>query len=142
MEQPFPLVGALGSACGALFSISPRHISKTLPTQVLKCIKEPQGNYYVPTLMLFFALVSTHAALFARASCSPSEGSTCLLKVHQFSRAGKFSEKAHLCWRSVLEPTMTQGISITPQKSIILSYTVCIISNDLRDATEYTRTYP
>lgn len=43
-------------------------------------------------------------------------------------------------WRSDLEPTMTQGISVMPQKSTILSYTTWTISKEFRDATEYTRT--
>lgn len=54
--------GGSGWLLGARFSISARHSSNTLPT-----------------FTLFLALVSTHAALFACASFSPSAGSICLL---------------------------------------------------------------
>jgi len=42
--------------------------------------------------------------------------------------------------RSHFDPTMTHGMSPTPQKSTILSYTICIMSKELRDVIEYTRT--
>lgn len=41
---------------------------------------------------------------------------------------------------TIFDPTMTHGMSPTPQKSTILSYTICIMSKELRDVIEYTRT--
>ncbi len=47
---------------------------------------------------------------------------------------------AYLFCRSILEPTITQGMEFIPQKLIILSYTTWTMSKDLWFVTEYTRT--
>jgi hypothetical protein len=80
-----------------------------------------------PTLILFLALVSIQAALMDLARPSPSSDLTCLLcdwgggwmRSHLDG-----SQETYLDSRSVLEPTMTHGILFTPQKSMILSYTI------------------
>lgn len=95
------------------------------------------GIWDSPTLMLFFALVSTQAALFASASLSPSDVSTCRLRGAVRALPGPPQRThTHLCWRSVLEPTITHGMSLTPQKSMILSYTIWTMSNELREVME------
>jgi len=98
----------------ALFSISSRQSSKTLAT-----------------LTLVLALVSTHAALFDCANFSPSSGCTCRLKgdIVNISVTRGVVERgedsvgrtSYLLARSILEPTMTQGMSAVPRKSMILS---------------------
>ena len=40
--------------------------------------------------------------------------------------------------KSHLDPTMTHGILVTPQKLTILSYTIWIMSNEFLDVMEYT----
>jgi hypothetical protein len=40
--------------------------------------------------------------------------------------------------KSHLDPTMTQGILVTPQKLTILSYTTWIMLNEFLDVMEYT----
>jgi len=44
--------------------------------------------------------------------------------------------RTHLCAKSHLDPTITHGMSVTPQKSIILSYTVWIMSKEFLDVIE------
>ena len=56
------------------------------------------------------------------------------------TQSGKIN--ANLCCKSHFEPTTTQGTSASPLKSRILSYTICIMSNELREAIEYTNTQP
>ena len=46
------------------------------------------------------------------------------------------STAAYLRWRSHFEPTTTQGTSASPLKSRILSYTICIMSSELREVME------
>ena len=48
----------------------------------------------------------------------------------------------YLWVRSFLEPTMTHGTELMPQKFTILSYTIWTMSKDFLDVTEYTRTKP
>jgi hypothetical protein len=65
---------------GERFSISAKQSSKTFP--VTATVGESLSFEWYdnsPTLMLFFALVSTHAALFVFANSSPSSDRTCLL---------------------------------------------------------------
>jgi hypothetical protein len=65
---------------GERFSISAKQSSKTFPvTATVSKSLSFEWHDNSPTLMLFFALVSTHAALFIFASSSPSVESTCLL---------------------------------------------------------------
>lgn len=44
--------------------------------------------------------------------------------------------ETHRFGRSILEPTITQGMEFMPQKLMILSYTMRTMSNDLRFVTE------
>ena len=52
------------------------------------------------------------------------------------SRMIEYEDTTDLDFKSTFEPTTTQGISVTPQNATILSYTICIISNEALDVTE------
>jgi len=147
----------------ARFSISSKHNSNTLPEWVHQPKFRSKNESHKPTLMFSFALVSTKAALFSFASLSPLAASTWRLYIDQYhvrkkSNSREIFKFVHQFWwrnwiwkerkgtthpegaRSHFDPTMTHGMSPTPQKSTILSYTICIISKELRDVIEYTRT--
>lgn len=99
------------------FSISARHSSKTWANKA-RLINGSgcNGRQDSQTLVLFFALVSTQAAWFCKASFSPSLGSTWrlgeLVGHHETTNLlGRHRDDNYLDCRSVFEPTMTQGIS-------------------------------
>lgn len=142
-----PVVGTSPLLAGARFSISAKHNSKTLSAGVemdwiqprklsepiLTDIDRVFGTCFYPGSLIF---LGQFLSFFWLHLPSGTVRTTDWRWKRPTDTTTEPEWSSNLVCKSVLEPTMTHGMSFIPQKSIILSYTIWIMSNEFLEVTE------